>query len=109
MPADTALESVTLGEVFRTVQAQSEVLKEIRDAIDKRPTMETIERIEKARDLREEAHRLATEQREQLQNAAIKDLEDTNTWLTRTTFGALITALAGLGTALVNTLARLGS
>ena len=80
---------VTLGELYRLLTAQAGTLASIQETITKRPTWEDINRIEKTRD-----------EKEQLQNDAIKALEDANRWLTRTVIGALITALGALAVAI---------
>lgn len=82
MPDASAITEVTLGEVYRLVQAQSETLGGIKDSIDKRPTWEAIDRLEDARDV-EQAN----------QDKSIKKLEDAQTWLVRTVGAALVTAL----------------
>ena len=83
MPDAAAVTEVTLGEVYRLQVGLAGTLDGIKESIDKRPTWEAIDRLEKARD--------ATEL---LQNAAIKKLEDAQTWLVRAVGGALVTALA---------------
>jgi hypothetical protein len=82
VPDAGAVTDITLGEVYRLQVGLSETLGGIKESIDKRPTWEAIDRLEKARD--------ATEV---LQNVAIKKLEDAQTWLVRTVGAALVTAL----------------
>lgn len=85
MPEAVAVTEVTLGEVYRLQVGLAGTLDGIKESIDKRPTWEAIDRLEKARD--------ATEK---LQNQAIKDLEDGNKWLVRTVIAALVAGLGGL-------------
>lgn len=93
MPNAVDITEVTLGEVYRMQKTQGETLTAIRESIDKRPTREEIDRLEKSRDKEQEE-----------QNQAIKALEDQNTWRTRTVGAALVTALTGLAVAVARTL-----
>lgn len=89
MVADpAAIVEVTLGEVYRLVAAQDGRLAAIQETITKRPTWEDVNRMEKARD-----------DKEKLQNEAIKALEDANRWLVRTVIAALLTGLVALAVA----------
>lgn len=85
MPDPLAVTEVTLGEVYRLQLTQSETLGGIKESIEKRPTWDDINRIEKAREVTEK-----------LQNEAIKALEDGNRWLVRLIGAALVTGLGGL-------------
>lgn len=86
---------VTLGEVYRLMQTQAETLAGIGQAVEKRPTWADIERMEEARVERGKLHA----EKEKLQDQAIRELVDGNRWVVRTVGAALITALAGLVTA----------
>lgn len=79
---------ITMGEIYRLVAAQGKTLQDIHTAVEARPKWADIERIEKARD-----------DREKLQDQAIKDLEDNNKWVSRTVSGSLIAAGVAILTA----------
>lgn len=83
------LEGVTLGELYRLLEAQGKTLAGIQESITKRPTWHDIERLQETRD-----------KEQGTQDVAIKALEDANRWLTRTVIGALITALGALAVAI---------
>lgn len=87
---------VTLGEVYRLMKDQGETLTGIGNAVAQRPTWADITRMEEARLERSKLHA----EREKLQDQAIKDLQDGNRWVVRTVGTALVTALAGLITAI---------
>jgi len=89
----TATEDVTLGEVFRSVQALGADLRAITSSMEKRPTWEDINRIEANRIAAETAKATATASTETAQNEAIKALQDNNKWLVRTAGAALVTGV----------------
>jgi hypothetical protein len=93
----TVNEDVTLGEVFRSVQAMGQDLKGIATnltaGLEKRPTWDDINRIESNRMAAEAAREAAVAATETLQNEAIKALQDNNKWLVRTAGAALVTGL----------------
>jgi len=86
-------EDVTLGEVFRSVQALGADLRAITSSMEKRPTWEDINRIEANRISADTARAAATQATETLQNEAIKALQDNNKWLVRTAGAALVTGV----------------
>lgn len=81
----TPTRRVTMGEIYRLVAAQGRTLTDIHTAVEARPKWADIDRLEKARD-----------DREAIQNQAIKDLEDNNKWQIRTIGGALIAGVLAL-------------
>lgn len=93
----TVSEDVTLGEVFRSVQAMGADLKGIATSLtaglEKRPTWDDINRIETNRTAADTAREAANAATETLQNEAIKTLQDNNKWLVRTAGAALVTGV----------------
>lgn len=92
MPQQVA-EDVTLGEVFRSVQALGTDLKDIKAGLEKRPTWDDINRMEVNRLAAEAARITADTATETAQNEAIKALQDNNKWLVRTAGAALVTGV----------------
>lgn len=92
MPEAAVMTDVTLGEVYRLIKDQSKTLDTMSYNMDKKPSWDDIERMEEARIERGKLHAA----KEQLQDQAIKALEDNNRWLVRTVIASLITGCAGL-------------
>lgn len=76
---------MSMGELYRLLAAQSKTLGDIQAGIEARPKWVDIDRLEKARDLREE-----------IQDQAIKDLEDNGKWQVRTIGAALVGAVGAI-------------
>ena len=73
---------VTLGEIYRLVQTQSDTLKEIKTELASRPTKEAMDAAHKEQDRR------------------IGLLEDSLRWATKQAVGGLILGVGGIGAAI---------
>jgi hypothetical protein len=88
----TEVDSVSLGELSRNFKSLQQSIgtgfERLEKKIDDRPSWQSIERMEKVHEATHKA--LETD---------VKELQDSNRWITRTVFAALLTGLVSIAVA----------
>lgn len=96
----------TQGELVRAVTGIFSSLKRIEEGLDKRPDWDDINRLELARNAADKQRAESRDKEQATQDVALKNLEDRMARAMTAAVGGLLTAVASMGTLIVNLLNR---